>query len=80
MKDVWLIAAVLSEVVGLVLVLSSLKFRTEKHPGLMKLNPRYWKPIWLMQDWYSTRGYRLHLAGWLVFTVGIVFHLLFYSA
>lgn len=78
MKELWLILALLTEIAGIVLVIMSFFNRTDKHPGGPKMNPKYWRPIWMMREWYTPRGYRFHLVGWSIFTVGIVFHLMTY--
>lgn len=34
--------------------------RTPECPG-MTLNPRNWKPVWKMHDWFTPAGYRYNL-------------------
>jgi hypothetical protein len=50
-------------VAGLVLYLYAYRERTESCPDMPSWNPKHWKPVWMMKDWFSPKGYRLNLVG-----------------
>jgi len=58
--------------VGLAMVLSALRYRTPACPPLPSFNPREWRPVWKMQDWFEPKAYRLHLIGWALASAGCV--------
>jgi hypothetical protein len=58
--------------IGLVMALSAQRYRTPQCPPIPSFNVKHWKPIWRMQDWFTPKGYRLHLYGWLIALLGIV--------
>ncbi len=49
--------------VGLAMMLTALRYRTPACPHFPIFNPRRWKMVWNMQDWYEPKGYRLNLIG-----------------
>jgi hypothetical protein len=58
-----LIVILLLEIVGVFCCLVALRYRTDRHPGIISFNPRNWIPVWKMQPWFSPRGYWLNLCG-----------------
>jgi hypothetical protein len=48
---------------GLAMMILALHYRTERHPGVMKLSPKHWRMFWNSKDWFSPEGYRLNLYG-----------------
>jgi hypothetical protein len=58
--------------VGLGMVLTALRYRTPACPPVPSFNPRQWKPVWKMQDWFEPKGYRLHLIGWELTSAGCI--------
>jgi hypothetical protein len=57
---------------GLVLVLIALGHRTSEAPRWPSFNPRDWKPVWKMQDWFDPIGYKLNLAGFVLMMLGVI--------
>jgi hypothetical protein len=56
--------------VGLAMMLTALRYRTPACPRYPIFNPRRWKMVWNMQDWYEPKGYRLNLIGWALASAG----------
>jgi hypothetical protein len=77
-RAIFLIGAVVS-LTGLGMVLAALRQRTPAHPPVPCFNPRYWRPIWRMQDWYTPTGFRLHLAGWIALDVGCILMIIYWT-
>jgi hypothetical protein len=72
--DILLIAAFVLELVGIALMLFSWGNRTSAHPGVT-FNPKHWKPIWRMKEFYTPRGYWMQLVGGALLAAGAICHL-----
>jgi hypothetical protein len=66
---------------GFILIVVALKFRTSKSHSLLSFNPKHWIPLWKMREAFRPPGYTLNLVGWLLVLVGcaisVVKYLLF---
>lgn len=71
LNKIWAVATLL----GIALVIWSLFYRTEAHPGTPSFSPRDWRPIWKTRSWYTPMGYKLHILGWSIFGLGAVISL-----
>ena len=58
---------------GIVISVFALRYRTEKHPPIPSWNPRNWVPIWKMKGMFTPFGYRLHLIGWTIIFLTLIF-------
>lgn len=76
-RILFVLAAMLM-LVGIGLALGALAYRTGKHPPIPTWNPRRWKPIWRMREWFTPGGFRMHLIGWGLFFVGDALMIVFY--
>lgn len=43
---------------------------TDRAPHLPSLNPKHWKPVWMVKDWYTSKGYRYQWIGTLAIVAG----------
>jgi hypothetical protein len=59
-------------VIGLVLVVIAQRHRMADHPQIISFNPRDWKPIWRMQNYFDPIGFRLNLVGWILVILSAV--------
>jgi len=60
-------------VLGLTFVVIAQTMKTTSHPPLAKFNVLHWrKPVWLMKDWFTPRGFKFHIAGWSIFDIGVI--------
>jgi len=55
---------------GLIVILVSVKFKTDKAPSFPIWNPRKWRPIWRCREWFTPKGFRFCLIGNLMGGVG----------
>jgi hypothetical protein len=55
---------------GMIAMLVSVKYRTDKHPPIPSFNPRHWLPLWKARDWYTPKGYRLAFWGGIAVSSG----------
>ncbi len=59
-------------VIGLTLVIIAQTRRTANHPSAPTLNFRYWIPLWQTRDWFTPAGFRYHIWGWSIFSIGVM--------
>ena len=65
--------------IGLVFIIISQKMRTVNHPPVPSFNVKHWKPIWMMKDWFTPKGFKFHMTGWTLFIIGAIISAFNYS-
>ena len=58
--------------IGLTIVIIAQTMKSPSHPPVPSFNVKHWKPVWLMKDWFTPKGFKYHITGWTIFTVGIL--------
>lgn len=78
MESTLLITSLISLVSGITMSVIALQMRTESAPPYAKclFNPKCWRPVWRMKDWFTPLGYRLNLLGTILIVVGCTLGLL----
>jgi len=56
---------------GVVMVVVAQTMRTSEHPPIGSLNYKNWKPIWMTRGWFTPKGYKYHITGWVVLFIGM---------
>lgn len=59
---------------GLTLILISFGLLSSAAPR-PSWNPARWRPLWKNRSHFTAAGWRLHLAGWSLFLIGVVLRL-----
>ena len=62
-------------VVGLALVVWSMRHRSEKRFPFMSFNPKDWKPIWKQKSLFTPKGFKFYIVGWGLFLLAVVISL-----
>lgn len=65
-------ASLMLMLVGLVLVVWSMRYRSEKRFPFMSFNPKDWKPIWRQKSLFKPKGFKFYIVGWELFLLGVV--------
>ncbi len=62
-------------VAGLILMVSSRKYRTQEYPRMTLanlFNPKYWIPFWKAQQWFTPGGFRMYFCGVIFAELGAI--------
>ncbi len=57
---------------GLGLVGRGLSQRTESCPPIPSWNPKLWRPIWKVREWFTPEGFRDHKIGWVLISAALI--------
>ncbi len=58
--------------VGLLMFVGSLFFRTAEAPRGFIWNPKKWTPMWKQRAWFRPPGFVLMMAGYAIFAVAFI--------
>ena len=72
MKAAVLVLSLISLTAGIVLSLIAQLMRRETAPPYIQclFNPKFWRPVTQMKDWYTPLGYRLNIWGVVLIVLG----------
>lgn len=65
--------------IGIGFVLAALRHRTPVHPPVPCFDPRQWRFVWNMQDWYTPKGFRMQLIGWEAVSIGCILMIIYWT-
>lgn len=58
-------------IVGYILSMRAMVYRTDKGLKFPSWSPKYWIPVWLMKPYFAPRGYHLYMWGTLLIILGV---------
>ncbi len=72
------IISLLSLIIGIVVSLAALSYRTEQAPQYFAglFNPCFWLPIWKTKQYFTSQGFKLYVSGTLMVVIGALLFLI----
>lgn len=57
-------------ITGVTLTFVAMNYRSPNHPFELRGDSNTFRPIWKQRHWFTPRGYRLHILGYILLAVG----------